>query len=288
MSLSLNIEDLQQKWDTFAPIYSAHLERVTLQSARSLFHNLRLRSACKILEVSCGPGSAAFEILTHPTLVDPAMDGFEYIATDLSQEMLKFAREKLEALIPMYPGSIQVLQANAEDLKFPDASFDRYFSNLCLQLVPNPEKMIKESYRVIRPGALAGFSVWGKKENGLLLTLVPQAIERAGLARPSSQSSDGPFAIGKNVDELRRKFKQAGFKNVVCWRQQLVFETVDIEFIRTFMMETMPFVKAMLDSGNYTKEEIKLIREKVGEILLERRNNGHPFGFEAILIIAEK
>ncbi|RLO10987.1 hypothetical protein DYB28_009611, partial [Aphanomyces astaci] len=50
----------------------------------------------------------------------------------------------------------------AQDLKLPDASVDRYISTLVLQLVPDPDAMLRESHRVLGSGGVAGFVIWGQ------------------------------------------------------------------------------------------------------------------------------
>jgi ubiquinone/menaquinone biosynthesis C-methylase UbiE len=45
------------------------------------------------------------------------------------------------------PDTVKVLTANAESLPFPDASFDRIYSNLTLQIVTHPDKALSEARR---------------------------------------------------------------------------------------------------------------------------------------------
>ena len=61
--------------------------------------------------------------------------------------MVRLARRKL-------PEKVRVIEADAEALPFPDASFDVVYSNLCLQLVNEPSNMVAELFRVVRPGGL--------------------------------------------------------------------------------------------------------------------------------------
>jgi len=55
-----------------------------------------------------------------------------------------------------------------EDLSFVnDEEFEIYLANMSLHLVANPEKMLKEAYRILKKGGKIGVSVWGRRENSL-------------------------------------------------------------------------------------------------------------------------
>ena len=70
------------------------------------------------------------------------------VGVDLSQEMLRHARERASHLgIPF-----ALMQADAEALPFPDASFDTVAISLALCTIPDPVKALLELGRVCRPG----------------------------------------------------------------------------------------------------------------------------------------
>jgi ubiquinone/menaquinone biosynthesis C-methylase UbiE len=70
------------------------------------------------------------------------------VGVDLSQEMLRLARERASHLgVPF-----ALVQADAEALPFPDASFDTAAISLALCTIPDPVKALLELGRVCRPG----------------------------------------------------------------------------------------------------------------------------------------
>src|SRR5215208_2253490 len=70
------------------------------------------------------------------------------VGVDLSEEMLRHAHERAENLgIPF-----TLVQANAEALPFPDATFDTVAISLALCTIPDPAKALLELGRVCRPG----------------------------------------------------------------------------------------------------------------------------------------
>lgn len=69
------------------------------------------------------------------------------VGVDLSAEMLRIAAQRAESLgLP-----IELIQADAEALPFPDASFDTVASSLVLCTIPRPEAALQEMARLSRP-----------------------------------------------------------------------------------------------------------------------------------------
>ena len=77
-----------------------------------------------------------------------APDVTRAVGVDLSREMLRHAHERATHLgIPF-----ALIQADAEVLPFPDASFDTVAISLALCTIPNPVKALLELGRICRPG----------------------------------------------------------------------------------------------------------------------------------------
>jgi ubiquinone/menaquinone biosynthesis C-methylase UbiE len=90
----------------------------------------------KILEIGAGTG---LNFVHYP----PDAHG---VATEFSREMLKIASTKAK------PERVQLLQNRAEDLPFPDDSFDAAFATLVFCSVERPAQAFTELRRVVRPG----------------------------------------------------------------------------------------------------------------------------------------
>ena len=50
-------------------------------------------------------------------------------------------------------------------LPFADNTFEAYVSNLSLMIVQHRERQLTEACRVLKPGARACFTTWGREEN---------------------------------------------------------------------------------------------------------------------------
>jgi len=121
---------------------SAFEAETTIENRAALarFGDLKGR---ELLDLGCGAGE---------TSVYFAMQGAEVTACDISSEMLGVASR----LADKYGVKLRLLKMKAEDLQFPDASFDCVFGNGVLhhvELLP----AIREVHRVLRPGGIAVF-----------------------------------------------------------------------------------------------------------------------------------
>ena len=103
--------------------------------------------------------------------------------------------------------------ANNEKLPFASDEFNSYTANMSLMLVDNYMNQLKEAYRILRPRGIAGFTVFGRRENCALFTLMSKAATQARLA----QSSDDFFYLGADKQKLVEDAKLVGFKKGVTY-----------------------------------------------------------------------
>lgn len=131
---------VQAMFDRVAPRYDlanaalsfgqdAHWRRVTARAARP--------ADARVLDVAAGPGNVAVELVER--------GASEVVALDLSYAMLaEGARRGHER--------IRWVNGDAQQLPFPDASFDAVTISFGLRNVPDPELALREFARVTRPG----------------------------------------------------------------------------------------------------------------------------------------
>lgn len=92
-----------------------------------------------VLEIGCGIGTDGFEF---------AKKGANYIGVDLSINSINLAKERFELF--QVKGSFIVVNAE-EALPFPDNTFDHVYSFGVIHHSPNPEAIVSEMYRVLKP-----------------------------------------------------------------------------------------------------------------------------------------
>lgn len=108
-----------------------------------------LRGKC-VLEIGCGMGADAYQF---------AKNGAIYTGIDLTSEAVKTTQRRFSLF--HVPGRIRVM--NAEELEFPDNSFDHVYSFGVIHHSPHSEKIVKEIYRVLRKGGTTTVMLYNKQ-----------------------------------------------------------------------------------------------------------------------------
>jgi len=103
----------------------------------------RLHAGERVLDLGSGAGT--------DSLVAAQMVGEHGRVTgiDMAPEMLRKARAAATA---MEARNVEFVEADAERLPFPDASFDVVISNGVIDLIPDKDAVFAELHRVLRPG----------------------------------------------------------------------------------------------------------------------------------------
>ena len=172
-------KNIKKGWDDFSTFYINTLEAKTFESAKSFFHTLTsqhmlasspgMPQNSSVLEIACGSGRFAEMLLSeHPSSI------CDLHLVDISTEMVKFTTDRLSQLIherslDFTIGELDLAQRdkrvfiqelNAEDLScYPDECFDVVVGSLVIHLAENPERMLAEVKRVLKPYGRAMFSV---------------------------------------------------------------------------------------------------------------------------------
>ena len=117
---------------------------------RGLVASTKLSPGEWVLDVGTGRGAVLFAAIE-----EVGSSGF-VVGIDLAEQMI----QKLAAdLHEMRITNAAVQQMDAEQLTFPDASFDAVLCSYALPLFPNVEQVIAQFQRVLRPGGKIGVCV---------------------------------------------------------------------------------------------------------------------------------
>ena len=118
---------------------------------------------------------------------------------DMTDEMLALARENQQKAGVT---NVEFLAGDIEDIPLPESSVDLIISNCVINLSPDKDRVLKEAFRVLKPGgrlAVSDIVVRGS---------MPEEV------RHSVELWAGCVAGALEESDYRRKLQQAGFEQV--------------------------------------------------------------------------
>jgi|TARA_B100001093_G_scaffold240795_1_gene230554 demethylmenaquinone methyltransferase/2-methoxy-6-polyprenyl-1,4-benzoquinol methylase len=137
-------EILESQLEESIPNYDRVNRLMTFGQDKVWRKNVRghAETGMKVLEVGCGPGSFAEDIV-----------GVDLTCLDPSPEMLKVAKRRVDlARKTRGESPADYVQAIAESIPLPDNSYDRVFCLFSFRDFQDKEKGLAEILRVLKPG----------------------------------------------------------------------------------------------------------------------------------------
>jgi phosphatidylethanolamine/phosphatidyl-N-methylethanolamine N-methyltransferase len=108
-------------------------------------------AAARAAAAAAGPGGEILVVGVGTGLELPLLPGNVLVTgIDISAPMLRAARARVERMELTQVKGLQVMDAAA--LEFPDAAFDVALAPYVISVVPHPERVLDEAWRVLKPG----------------------------------------------------------------------------------------------------------------------------------------
>jgi ubiquinone/menaquinone biosynthesis C-methylase UbiE len=144
----------------------------------------------RVLEIGCGLGTDGAQF---------AKAGADYTGVDLTQAAVELAQKRFELF--HLPGAFRT--ADAEQLDFPDNSFDLVYSHGVLHHTPDTAGAVKEVHRVLKPGGRAEVMLYHRDSYNYRVNI--SLLRRAGvhLLRSGSGVKFVHLLTGESEDALR-------------------------------------------------------------------------------------
>lgn len=307
-------EQLDKKWNGFSEGYSKYISPNFISLGLEMAHLVNITEAESILEVGCGDGLLSAEIC----LLKPE-DSIFY-SSDLAINMCKRTYANVSKLAELMNEPLgilnyrqklaeskddldldeidlgeentaeidlfnwKVIQADNEKLtSYGDEMFDAYLACLSLHAVNNPDKMIKECLRVLKPGGKACFSVWGLKENSYFFTSAGKVMKQCGVNKVDNIRT--PWHLG-NREELIKRFKENGFNKVLAYYGFNAFRWFDDEFLDHFApIFVDEFAGKLGLDEEKVNELIEALKQEFKRVQLEEEI---VIGFSTLIVVVEK
>lgn len=192
--------------------------------AADLITAAHVRSGERVLDAACGTG-AVTKLAAERVAPDGTVAGL-----DPNPAMLTVARATTRSDL-----SIGWHQAPAEDLPFPDESFDVVLCGMGLQFFSNKEAGLREFHRVLVPGGRLVANVPGPAPPPL--EIMADALARH-IGSESASFVRTVFSL-HDPDDLRNLATQAGFEEVEVRSAETALELPPpAEFLRQYVSST--------------------------------------------------
>ncbi len=234
----MSVKDAIRKyWDSRAAEYDRSPGHVALSDIWKGFLGSLFDEGLRILDVGTGTGFIALLL---------AELGHEVVGLDLSEGMLKVAREKARRI----GVEVDFQIGDAENLPFDDETFDAVVCRHLLWTLPNPRKAIAEWVRVVKPAGRV-VAIDGKWLATSPIDRITRFIGRVGIAiyeRRNPWKSHYrreinrmlPFYGGSDPNSVAELFRKAGLADV---------SVIDLKWVREKMLEDCPFVYRLAWGG---------------------------------------
>jgi SAM-dependent methyltransferase len=148
----------------------------------------------RALDVGCGPGALTAELVAR-------LGADAVLAVDPSEPFVAAARER-------HPG-VDVRQAAAEALPFPDGSFEAALAQLVVHFMADPVAGLREMSRVTRVGGVVAACVWNLAGGRAPLSPVWTAAHELD---PDVEDESG--LAGAREGHLGELLREAGLRDV--------------------------------------------------------------------------
>lgn len=192
--------------------YPSMVETFLLPLGPVLVEACGVRPGMRVLDVAAGTGNAS---------IPAAERGASVVASDLTPRLLDAGRERAESM----GLELKWVEADAEDLPFPDEDFDVVMSCIGAMFAPHHQEVANELARACRPGGTIGLASWTPEGmiGGLFRTMGPFAAPPPPGAQPpplwgSEDHLDSLFGDRVSLTVLERRVLEiTAFQHPLDW-----------------------------------------------------------------------
>jgi SAM-dependent methyltransferase len=223
--------------------YHDCLSPVTTQAVGPLLDAAGIDGGMRVLDVATGGGYAA---------AAAAGRGADVTGLDFSETQLELARQR-------HP-DIKFIEGDAGALPFPVDSVDAVISNFGMPHFPDPERFIREAFRVLHSNGRLAFSAWAPPEECVGFGMVYAAVQAHGTMDVSLPP--GPsFFMFSDRDRCVQSLETAGFHDVSVVRVSQSWQVPTADHVFEAIWKGTVRAAALLRAQ--TPEALARIREEM-------------------------
>jgi SAM-dependent methyltransferase len=234
----------REMWASFTPT-----AMFTTPVAAQLVKFADIASGEKVLDVGCGTGVVA---------ITAARTGARATGLDLTPELLNQASEN--ARIAQMEDIVWT-EGDAENLPYPDASFDVVVSQFGHIFAPRPEVAVMEMRRVLKPSGRLAFASWPPEH------LVGRMFSLIGRNSPPPPSGGAPPPQWGNPAIVTERLA-AGFEAPFFMRGTMNFPALSVQHFRLFIERSVGPMQKLVESLATDARKLSAIRAEFDDLML--------------------
>lgn len=235
---------VQQHYDEIADIYD---DRYDGHRGRSYHRHISdhvmsvLPKGGFLLDLGCGTGLFVERYI---------QEGGRAVGLDISPGMVRHGRQRC----PVSGFCV----GTADVLPFRDGTFDALASLLAFSYVPDPEAMLEESYRVLKPGGRIAICTLSRTVFTSIVPLVYQVGEKVGLKKVGVGDFSERYYTNREIAGL---LEEAGFAEISVGRCSFAhLNLADPVFslarkVEPFVEENLPYLAYNVCAAGKKPEE---------------------------------
>jgi len=198
----------------------------------------------RVLEIAAGTG------IVSRQLIQALPNETSLTVTDLNAPMLEYARDKSR----VGRRDVEWRQADAQQLPFPDESFDAVVCQFGVMFFPDKGRGLLEFHRVLEKDGTLIFSVWDSFETNPVQSIAHSTIGTFFEEDPPDFYKI-PCGMGDKAEAVRLT-EDAGFKNVVIETVALTGSSSSARSAAQGLVKGNPVINAIRERGTADVDEI--------------------------------
>lgn len=243
-------------FDSFAETYDNIIGQIMTFFADLLIRDLQIPENPIVLDVGCGTGISIL------ALIKRVQGKGKFYGIDISQRMIDLARVRAADL---GYSNVKFSKGDAEQLNFPESSFDLIISNESFLFFPNKQKALNEMFRVLTPMGQVALLFFGEQTGREIEEIYNKIRNR----HPEHAMPESLKLV--SLEETRELFDKAGFKKTRIYGIHQIYYVDSSKYI-ALVDSPQAFWRINMPSDS-SSELVEMVRKEIREEMTKTKTD---------------